>query len=272
MITERFYHDGTIIFEEDSRATEAFIVKSGSIEVSKLFETKRVILATIGPGEVVGELGVLRQHSRRTAQAQARGPTEVVAIAKAYFDSMLDNLDSVGRQILLALAARVEHTTQMKNFDRYDNALRSYHTLIATLCKGEEDGDTVTIDAASRSFRRILGIQHAELLEILRRMERVQLVELLPQIRPKTVRLIKHERIDTVIKQVTDDLGSGYFDFSLSSRDLMEFALIAEEEGISRDELWRALEEGKIPRETIFLERSTVRKADLKRPASTEKG
>ena len=135
MITERFYHDGTIIFEEDSQASEAFIIKSGAIEVSKLFDTKRVVLATIGPGQVVGELGVLRSHSKRTAQARAKGRTEVLAIEKAYFDKMLENLDAVGRQILLALAARVEHTTQMKNFDRYDNALRSYHTLISTLCE-----------------------------------------------------------------------------------------------------------------------------------------
>ena len=72
MITERFYHDGTIIFEEDSQASEAFIIKSGAIEVSKLFDTKRVVLATIGPGQVVGELGVFCGRVDRTV-GHARG-------------------------------------------------------------------------------------------------------------------------------------------------------------------------------------------------------
>ena len=266
MITERFYHDGTIIFEEDSQASEAFIIKSGAIEVSKLFDTKRVVLATIGPGQVVGELGVLRSHSKRTAQARAKGRTEVLAIEKAYFDKMLENLDAVGRQILLALAARVEHTTQMKNFDRYDNALRSYHTLISTLCEGKDEG--IEVESASRTFRRVLGVQRAELLEILQRMERVKLVELVPSVRPQFVKLAKHDNVDKVINQVTEDLGTDYFDFSLSSRDMMEFDLIAEEKGIDPDTLWKALVGGKIPREAIFLGRAIVEKTDLDAPAA----
>jgi CRP-like cAMP-binding protein len=268
MITERFFHDGTIIFEEDSQATEAFIIKSGAIEVSKLFDTKRVVLATIGPGQVVGELGVLRSHSKRTAQGRAKGRTEVLAIEQAYFDQMLENLDAVGRQILLALAARVEHTTQMKNFDRYDNPLRSYHTLIAALCAGKETDEGVDIEAASRSFRRVLGVQRLELREVLQRMERVKLIELIPSSsNPQTIKLTKHDNVDKVINQVTEDLGTDYFDFNLSSRDMMEFDLIAEEQGVTSDELWKAMVAGKVPREAIFLGRSIVEKADLSAPS-----
>ena len=103
-------------------------------------------------------------------------------------------------------------------------------------------------------------------------MERVKLVELVPSVRPQFVKLAKHDNVDKVINQVTEDLGTDYFDFSLSSRDMMEFDLIAEEKGVDPDTLWKALVGGKIPREAIFLGRAIVEKTDLNAPGAVPDG
>ena len=259
MITDRFYHDGTILFEEGSPASEAFIIKSGAVEVSKLFDNKRVVLATIGAGQIVGELGVLRSHHERTAKAQAKGATEVLAIPQEYFDGMLEKLDAVGRQILLALATRVETTTRMKNFDRYENPLRSFYTLLETMSVGNDTG--LDIATVYRTFRRVLGFQREELREVLARMERVKLIELHPSNRqPERVLITKQENVDKVIDDVTENLGADYFDFCLSSRDLVEFQAASEELGIGGDALWQAVVGGTIPRDAVYLGRMALEK------------
>ena len=74
----------------------------------------------------------------------------------------------------------------------------------------------------------------------------------MPSVRPQFVKLAKHDNVDKVINQVTEDLGTDYFDFSLSSRDMMEFDLIAEEKA-STDTLWKALVGGKIRERLSFL-------------------
>jgi len=52
----------------------------------------------------------------------------------------------------------------------------------------------------------------------------------------------------------------------------MEFDLIAEEKGVTSDELWKAMVAGKVPREAIFLGRSIVEKADLSEPTPEVSG
>jgi CRP-like cAMP-binding protein len=262
MIEEKFFHNGSIIVDEGSPACEAYIVKKGSIEITKLFDTKRVILATLGPGQIVGELGVLREHRNRTAQAQAKGLTEVLAIPKAFFDTMQEQLDPVGRQLLLALATRLERTTEMKNFDRYDNPLRSYQTLLGVL--GDGKTDDLDITDVYRAFRRVLGIERPELREILGRMECVNLIELMPNRKaPQKVKLVKHAQVDKVINAVTEDRGMEYFDFNLSANEFVEFNTAAEEKGVAPEKLWEYCVAGKLPRDALFIARKSLNQVDF---------
>lgn len=65
---------GELLFEQGSMPYDLFLIESGEVEVVRDGNA----LATLGPGEVVGEMGILAQQ-RRMASVRAR--TDVVALA-----------------------------------------------------------------------------------------------------------------------------------------------------------------------------------------------
>jgi len=66
---------GSLIVEEGRLAYELFVIKSGTADVVH----DGTIIARVGPGDVVGEIGVLKTHTR-TATVVATSPVEAIVM------------------------------------------------------------------------------------------------------------------------------------------------------------------------------------------------
>ena len=78
------------VFRQGDRADAFYVVRRGLVEIEQEYpETGDVeILATLGPGESFGELGLLRT-SPRTATARCADETELFVVPKSAFDRLL---------------------------------------------------------------------------------------------------------------------------------------------------------------------------------------
>ncbi len=94
--------DGKVLMEQDSAAREAFVLLEGTALVKR---NNRKI-AELGPGSMLGELGLL-DRGPRTATVTADGPIEVLVLAPREFAALLDDVPSINHKLLRALAARV---------------------------------------------------------------------------------------------------------------------------------------------------------------------
>ena len=63
-MAELIYQAGEVIVEEGKPGSSAYLLKSGSVEVSKTVEDTRVILAILESGQVFGEMSLLDEHPR----------------------------------------------------------------------------------------------------------------------------------------------------------------------------------------------------------------
>jgi CRP/FNR family cyclic AMP-dependent transcriptional regulator len=81
---------------------EAFIIVEGSADVSRSGQK----IATLGPGDCVGELALL-DHGPRTATVVANGPMTVLVLGPREFSGLLDEVPTLNHKILAALASRV---------------------------------------------------------------------------------------------------------------------------------------------------------------------
>jgi CRP/FNR family transcriptional regulator, cyclic AMP receptor protein len=81
---------------------EAFIIVEGQAEVSRAGQK----IATLGPGDCVGELALL-DHGPRTASVTAVTPLTVLVLGPREFLGLLDELPTLNRKMLAALASRV---------------------------------------------------------------------------------------------------------------------------------------------------------------------
>jgi CRP/FNR family transcriptional regulator, cyclic AMP receptor protein len=81
---------------------EAFVIVDGQAIVSRGGNT----VATLGPGDCVGELALL-DHGPRTATVTAATPLTVLVLGPREFSGLLDEVPTLNHKILAALAGRV---------------------------------------------------------------------------------------------------------------------------------------------------------------------
>jgi CRP/FNR family cyclic AMP-dependent transcriptional regulator len=93
--------DGRVLAREGEPGHECFIVVEGEATVAR----KGEVVATIGPGDVVGELAPLT-GGPRTATVTAKGPVNVLVIGQREFAALLDEIPGFANRILHELAQR----------------------------------------------------------------------------------------------------------------------------------------------------------------------
>ncbi|HSF28933.1 MAG TPA: universal stress protein [Candidatus Tectomicrobia bacterium] len=103
----RTYRKGEVIVREGDPATGCFMIVSGRVEVSQgAASATPLVLATMGPGEVFGEMAVIDEHPR-SATVRAIETTECVAIRRADFVETLRRHPGMAAQLLPVLVRRV---------------------------------------------------------------------------------------------------------------------------------------------------------------------
>ncbi len=73
----RDYRDGDRLIEQGTMGSSMFLVVSGRLEVVRRTPAGERLVATLGPGDVFGEIGFVRA-THRTADVVARGPISVL--------------------------------------------------------------------------------------------------------------------------------------------------------------------------------------------------
>jgi signal transduction histidine kinase len=100
---------GETLFEEETPGDALFLVVDGELEITRREDGRVVVLASRGPGEFVGELSLL-QNAPRSATARARTRTELLAIRRPAFQSLLTCSPSATLTILGTVTARLRST------------------------------------------------------------------------------------------------------------------------------------------------------------------
>lgn len=93
---------GRHLCEQGSTGREAFILVGGSAEVRR--NGRKV--ATLGPGDCVGELALL-DHGPRTATVTATTDVDVLVLGAREFAGILDEVPPIAHKLLKALASRI---------------------------------------------------------------------------------------------------------------------------------------------------------------------
>src|SRR3546814_8802679 len=93
------FADGTELVKQDESAREAFIVTEGTVVVKRNDRT----VAELGPGSILGELGLL-DTGPRTDSVVAQGPVEALVLGPREFAGLLDEEPSFSQKLLKAMA------------------------------------------------------------------------------------------------------------------------------------------------------------------------
>jgi CRP-like cAMP-binding protein len=102
LMHERHYLAEEVIFDEGEEGQGLFLVLSGRVKITLPTDVDNVLIE-LGPGAFFGEVALLDQ-SIRTAQARAIEDTQIVALFRAEFYSLLETHSTIASRISFQLA------------------------------------------------------------------------------------------------------------------------------------------------------------------------
>jgi hypothetical protein len=106
MIQHKTFMKGEIIIQEKDYGEEIFILDMGEVEVSKETDGRRIVLGTLGAGELFGEMSVIDEKPR-SATVQALRDCHVKVLHRDQFLEVLQMDREISVKILRSLFNRL---------------------------------------------------------------------------------------------------------------------------------------------------------------------
>ncbi len=139
------YAKGTLIFSEGDESDGMFLIEEGKVKVFMSDESgKEMLIALLGPGEIVGEVAALDGRPR-TASVAAVENTRVARIGLSEFKQFLQENADMALDIIQILTSRIrDHATSISNL-AFKNVYGRVVWLLEKHSTDNEDG-TFTVN------------------------------------------------------------------------------------------------------------------------------
>ena len=105
---EQSYKPGQEIIRQGDTGVGAFIIRSGKVDIIQEKDGKTTKLATLGPGDVIGEMALLDEFPR-SATATAVEPTTALGIQRWHFRGILESHPQIALALLPILTRRIRN-------------------------------------------------------------------------------------------------------------------------------------------------------------------
>jgi CRP-like cAMP-binding protein len=134
------FPQGTVLFRDGEPGKEMYVVQQGKVHVSKKVGEVEKILATLGPGEFLGEMSILN-NKLRSATATCATDCKLLVIDAKTFEAMIRGNAEVAIRMIKKLADRLAETNeQVENLLMTDAASRVVHYLAVTAERSPRSG------------------------------------------------------------------------------------------------------------------------------------
>ena len=108
--------DGELLFSDDDRAHEVWVLLDGTLVISKQVDGQEMVVDQLEPGAYLGEISLLT-GTAAAHRARAHGASRLARIPEAAFYEVLRSCTSVSQTVLRTMAERVrriEHLLQQR--------------------------------------------------------------------------------------------------------------------------------------------------------------
>jgi hypothetical protein len=142
------FEPGQIVIQEGTKGTSAFIVLSGVVEVLKRSGDKEIVVATLGEGQVFGEMGLIEDRPR-SATVRAMTELKLRVISREGFNDLLQKKPAVLIPIIKSLFERLRQASDRLAERRGETKEQAFEVIL--------EGQTVEARKALGDCKRTLS-------------------------------------------------------------------------------------------------------------------
>ncbi|MCZ6797570.1 MAG: EAL domain-containing protein [Gammaproteobacteria bacterium] len=138
------FAENDFLFEEGDVGDCAYIIESGSVELSIDKGGKILVIATLGEGEVLGEMAIIDKRPR-TATARALEETKTIAIPLDYIEQKIEAADPTVRLFLRLV------------MERYRDIHARLSHVLESMSSSHDEAPGDEIDSPTAEIRNIMS-------------------------------------------------------------------------------------------------------------------
>jgi CRP/FNR family transcriptional regulator len=170
----RSYPEGTRVFHEGDHSDACYIVKSGTFRVTREHPDGRAItLATLGPGDIVGELAMLDGEVRSASVETLGGKGELLALPAGDVRALLERHPEITVKFVAALTRRLRAANERISRQSFQTVPSRVAGVLSQMVAEEgEDGREVTIRMNQTDLAQLAGTSRESVSRFLADLER----------------------------------------------------------------------------------------------------
>ena len=175
----RSYPEGTRVFHEGDHSDACYIVKSGTFRVTREHPDGRAItLATLGEGDIVGELAMLDGEVRSASVETLGGDGELLALPAGDVRSLLERHPEITVKFVAALTRRLRAANERISRQSFQTVPSRVAGVLSQMAADEsEDGRQVTIRMNQADLAQLAGTSRESVSRFLADLERSGVVK-----------------------------------------------------------------------------------------------
>jgi CRP-like cAMP-binding protein len=174
------FAQGTVLFREGEPGKEMYVVQQGRVTVSKKVGDVEKILASLGPGEFLGEMSILNNRPR-SATATCAEPARLLVIDAKTFEAMVRSSAEIAIRMIKKLSDRLAAADeQIENLLFADASSRVVHFLATAAEKVPKGAAGHELGVAPRELPARVGVRPEQAEEVLAKLVRSRIVSVEP--------------------------------------------------------------------------------------------
>jgi CRP-like cAMP-binding protein len=175
----RSFPAGVRVFHEGDRSDACYLVRSGDLRVTREHPDGRAIaLATLGPGDIFGELAMLDGEAR-SASVETLSDSELLALPAADFRRLLADHSEISVKLIGALTRRLRQTNERVARQSFQTVPSRVAGVLSQLIAEEaasEERKTVTLRMTQADLAQLAGTSRESVSRFLATLERAGVV------------------------------------------------------------------------------------------------
>lgn len=175
----RSYPEGTRVFHEGDHSDACYIVKSGTFRVTREHPDGRAItLATLGEGDIVGELAMLDGEVRSASVETLGGDGELLALPASDVRALLERHPEITVKFVAALTRRLRAANERISRQSFQTVPSRVAGVLSQMVAEEgEEGRQVTIRMNQADLAQLAGTSRESVSRFLADLERSGVVK-----------------------------------------------------------------------------------------------
>lgn len=175
----RSFPKGARVFHEGDESDACYVIREGEVRVTREHSDGRAIaLATLGPGELFGELAML-DGGVRSASVETLTDAELLAVSATDMRGLLERNASITAKLVVALTRRLRETNERisrQSFQTVPSRVAGVLSQLVAAESAEQGRDGVTIRMNQADLAQLAGTSRESVSRFLAVLERAGVV------------------------------------------------------------------------------------------------